>query len=67
MKMYRFDFGSKCSARRKVACIGPWKPMKVLWTIARAENNGFHHSAVIILGGITEYGQVKNDLLLIQG
>ncbi|KAH0789740.1 60S ribosomal protein L3 [Histomonas meleagridis] len=29
--------------RRKVACIGPWHPMRVLWTIARAGNNGFHH------------------------
>ena len=29
--------------RRKVACIGPWNPMRVLWTVARAGNNGFHH------------------------
>jgi large subunit ribosomal protein L3e len=42
-------FGSKLlqkkthRGRRKVACIGPWNPMRVLWTIARAGNNGFHH------------------------
>jgi large subunit ribosomal protein L3e len=29
--------------RRKVACIGPWNPMRILWTVARAGNNGCHH------------------------
>ena len=29
--------------RRKVACIGPFIPRRILWTVARAGNNGFHH------------------------
>ena len=29
--------------RRKVACIGPFNPRRILWTVARAGNNGFHH------------------------
>ena len=33
--------------RRKVACIGPWHPMRVLWSVARAGNNGFHHRTEI--------------------
>jgi large subunit ribosomal protein L3e len=42
-------FGSKLlqkkthRGRRKVACIGPWNPMRILWTVARAGNNGCHH------------------------
>jgi large subunit ribosomal protein L3e len=42
-------FGSKLlqkkthRGRRKVGCIGPWNPMRILWTVARAGNNGFHH------------------------
>jgi large subunit ribosomal protein L3e len=33
--------------RRKVACIGPWNPMRILWSVARAGNNGFHHRTEI--------------------
>jgi large subunit ribosomal protein L3e len=29
--------------RRKVACIGPWNPMRVLWTVARYGQRGCHH------------------------
>jgi large subunit ribosomal protein L3e len=42
-------FGSKLlqkkthRGRRKVGCIGPWNPMRILWTVARAGNNGCHH------------------------
>jgi len=28
---------------RKVGCIGAWHPSRVLWTIARAGQKGFHH------------------------
>ena len=30
--------------RRKVACIGQWHPMRVLWCVARVGNNGFHRT-----------------------
>jgi large subunit ribosomal protein L3e len=33
--------------RRKVGCIGPWNPMRIPWTVARAGNNGFHHRTEI--------------------
>ena len=29
--------------RRKIACIGPFNPRRILWTVGRAGNNGFHH------------------------
>jgi len=28
---------------RKVACIGAWHPARVLWTVPRAGQNGYHH------------------------
>jgi len=28
---------------RKVACIGAWHPSRVLWTVARAGQKGYHH------------------------
>jgi len=28
---------------RKVGCIGAWHPSRILWTIARAGQKGFHH------------------------
>ena len=28
---------------RKVACIGAWHPSRVMWTVARAGQHGFHH------------------------
>jgi large subunit ribosomal protein L3e len=32
---------------RKVACIGPWHPARVSYTIPRAGQNGFHHRTEI--------------------
>jgi len=29
--------------RRKVACIGPWNPKRVMWTVARYGQRGCHH------------------------
>lgn len=28
---------------RKVACIGAWHPSRVMWSVARAGQCGFHH------------------------
>jgi len=28
---------------RKVGCIGSWHPSRILWTVARAGQMGFHH------------------------
>lgn len=28
---------------RKVGCIGAWHPSRILWTVARAGQKGFHH------------------------
>eukprot|EP00178_Gracilaria_changii_P008271 TRINITY_DN2537_c0_g2_i3.p2 TRINITY_DN2537_c0_g2~~TRINITY_DN2537_c0_g2_i3.p2 ORF type:complete len:393 (-),score=73.62 TRINITY_DN2537_c0_g2_i3:21-1052(-) len=28
---------------RKVACIGPWHPSRIFFTVARSGQNGFHH------------------------
>ncbi len=32
---------------RKVACIGAWHPNHVMWTVARAGQNGYHHRTSI--------------------
>jgi len=32
---------------RKVACIGAWHPSRVMWTVARAGQNGYHHRTEI--------------------
>ncbi|CCJ28827.1 unnamed protein product [Pneumocystis jirovecii] len=32
---------------RKVACIGAWHPAHVMWTVARAGQNGYHHRTSI--------------------
>lgn len=32
---------------RKVACIGAWHPSHVMWSVARAGQNGFHHRTSI--------------------
>lgn len=42
-------WGVKCLPRkshrglRKVACIGAWHPSRVMYTVARAGQNGYHH------------------------
>jgi len=28
---------------RKIGCIGAWHPARILWTVARAGQKGFHH------------------------
>ena len=59
--------------RRKVACIGPWNPMRVLWTVARYGQRGCHHrtemnkriyriGAAEVEGKINETGSTQFDL-----
>jgi len=68
--------------RRAVACIGPWHPARVLYTVPRAGQLGFHqrteyHKRIMLIGeneeeinpkgGFIRYGLVKGDYLLILG
>lgn len=59
--------------RRKIACIGPWNPKGVSWTIARAGQFGFHHRTEVNkriyrigeeekAGEVNESGSTKFDL-----
>ncbi|MFX0073084.1 MAG: 50S ribosomal protein L3 [Candidatus Hermodarchaeota archaeon] len=68
--------------RRAVACIGPWHPARVLYTVPRPGQLGFHqrteyHKRIMLIGeneeeinpkgGFINYGYVKGDYLLIKG
>ncbi len=68
--------------RRAVACIGPWHPARVLYTVPRAGQLGFHqrteyHKRVMLIGeneeeinpkgGFIKYGKIKGDYILILG
>jgi large subunit ribosomal protein L3e len=59
--------------RRKVACIGPWNPMRVLWTVARYGQRGCHHRTEMnkriyrigeaaVEGKVNESGSTQFDL-----
>merc|ERR1712093_413186 len=58
---------------RKVACIGAWHPSKVMYSVARAGQDGYHHrtelnnKAITPVGGFVRYGVVKNDWVMIKG
>jgi len=69
-------------ARRAVACIGPWHPARVLYTVPRAGQMGFHqrteyHKRIIQIGengeeinpkgGFIRYGLVKGDYIMLLG
>ncbi len=68
--------------RRAVACIGPWHPARVLYTVPRPGQLGYHqrteyHKRIMLIGeneeeinpkgGYIRYGKVKGDYLLILG
>jgi large subunit ribosomal protein L3 len=68
--------------RRAVACIGPWHPARVLYTVPRPGQLGFHqrteyHKRIMQIGeneeeinpkgGLINYGKIKGDYLLILG
>ncbi|MCF2138967.1 MAG: 50S ribosomal protein L3 [Candidatus Lokiarchaeota archaeon] len=81
-------FGIKLMSRknrkgkRRVGCIGPWKPPKLLYTIARSGQMGYHQRVeynkrilkisedsdeINPKGGFIRYGLVKSDYLIILG
>ncbi|MFX1588533.1 MAG: 50S ribosomal protein L3 [Promethearchaeota archaeon] len=68
--------------RRAVACIGPWHPARVLYTVPRPGQLGYHqrteyHKRIMLIGeneeeinpkgGFIRYGKVKGDYLLLLG
>lgn len=68
--------------KRGVACIGPWKPPRVLYTVPRAGQMGYHRRTgynkrilrigsdgkeVTPPGGFIRYGAVKGPFLLLNG
>ena len=72
----------KNKSRRVVGCIGPWHPARVMWTVPRAGQMGYHsrtHYNVRILkigvdgeeitpaGGFKRYGEVQKDHVLLKG
>ncbi len=69
-------------ARRAVACIGPWHPARVLYTVPRPGQMGYHqrteyHKRIMVIGeneeeinpkgGFIRYGKVNGDYLLVLG
>lgn len=68
--------------KRGVACIGPWKPPRVLYTVPRAGQMGYHQRTeynkrilkigtdgkeVTPSGGFVRYGAVKGAHILLKG
>jgi large subunit ribosomal protein L3 len=68
--------------KRAVACIGPWHPARVLYTVPRPGQLGYHqrteyHKRIMLIGeneeeinpkgGFIRYGMVKGDYILILG
>ncbi|MFW9900291.1 MAG: 50S ribosomal protein L3 [Candidatus Thorarchaeota archaeon] len=68
--------------RRAVACIGPWHPARVLYTVPRAGQLGFHqrteyHKRIMVIGeneeeinpkgGFIRYGKIQGDYILVLG
>ena len=68
--------------KRGVACIGPWKPARVLYTVPRAGQMGYHQRTeynkrilkigvdgkdVTPKGGFLKYGEVKGTYVIVDG
>ncbi|MFW9818813.1 MAG: 50S ribosomal protein L3 [Candidatus Thorarchaeota archaeon] len=68
--------------KRAVACIGPWHPARVLYTVPRAGQLGYHqrteyHKRIMQIGeneeeinpkgGFIRYGKIRGDYILILG
>ena len=68
--------------KRGVACIGPWKPARVLYTVPRAGQMGYHQRTeynkrilkigvdgknVTPKGGFLNYGEVKGTYVIVDG
>ncbi|MBY9007106.1 MAG: 50S ribosomal protein L3 [Candidatus Lokiarchaeota archaeon] len=68
--------------RRAVACIGPWHPARVSYTVPRPGQMGFHqrteyHKRIMFIGeneeeinpkgGFIKYGKISGDYILVLG
>lgn len=68
--------------RRAVACIGPWHPARVRYTVPRPGQLGFHqrteyHKRIMVIGeneeeinpkgGFVGYGKIRGDYLMLLG
>lgn len=68
--------------RRAVACIGPWHPARVLYTVPRAGQLGYHqrteyHKRIMLIGeneeevnpkgGFIKYGNIRGDYIIVLG
>ncbi len=68
--------------KRAVACIGPWHPARVLYTVPRAGQLGYHqrteyHKRIMQIGeneeeinpkgGFIRYGKIRGDYILLLG
>lgn len=80
-RVHRLQHKSRKS-KRAVACIGPWHPARVMWTVPRAGQMGFHQRVeynkqiikisekgeeITPKGGFLNYGNVRNDYIMIKG
>ena len=67
---------------RGVGCLGPWHPSRVMYTVARAGQTGFHNRVelnkrlikigekgeeITPKGGFIRYGIIKNDYIVVLG
>ncbi|MHA2270610.1 MAG: 50S ribosomal protein L3 [Candidatus Hodarchaeales archaeon] len=72
----------KNKSRRVVGCIGPWHPARVMWTVPRAGQMGYHHRThynarilkigvdgeeITPAGGFKRYGEVQKEHILLKG
>ncbi|MFW9951508.1 MAG: 50S ribosomal protein L3, partial [Candidatus Thorarchaeota archaeon] len=68
--------------KRAVACIGPWHPARVSYTVPRPGQLGYHqrteyHKRIMLIGeneeeinpkgGLVRYGRIKGDYMLMLG
>jgi large subunit ribosomal protein L3 len=68
--------------KRGVACIGPWKPSRVMYSVPRAGQMGYHQRVehnkrilkmgnngkeVSVKGGFLRYGLIKGPYILVEG
>ena len=68
--------------KRGVGCIGPWHPARVMYTVARSGQMGYHqrieyHKRIMKIGengeeinpkgGYVKYGMVKGDFIMLLG
>jgi len=69
--------------RRTAGNLGPWHPSAMMWTVPQSGQMGYHHrteynkrilkiasaeeEGITPRGGFLDYGEVRNDYLIVQG